>query len=159
MKFQSVCLQNQQCHSETFLVCRGRGPQESRAGVCTLVKKKGIEKLCVYLKDALVVQQPRQERRLRATVMLVDSVLKKRWRQKRKGAKGTVRLFCENRCSHQPQQRRQQLQQRRQRQTTAAASSDAAGSKHACEPPSSLELLPPEPSPGLRLSGWFWGAG
>ena len=92
------------------------------------------------LKDALVAQQPRQERRLRATVMLVDSVLKKRWRQKRKAEKSTVHLFCENRCSHQPQRRRQQLQPRRQRQTAAAASADPVGSKHAGAPVSSIEL-------------------
>ena len=113
----------------------------------------------LMLKDALVAQQPRQERRLRATVMLVDSVLKKRWRQKRKGAKGTVRLFCENRCSHQPLQRRQQLQRRRQRQTAAVALADAAGSKHAGELPSSMELPPRTVSGPSGLSGPPAGSG
>ena len=55
---------------------------------------RGREPTCVHekvwgmLMDALVAQQPRQERKLTATVMPVDNVSKTRWRQKRKAERG-----------------------------------------------------------------------
>ena len=61
--------------------------QRSRDDVCTFARIRSRESADI-LKDALVAQQPRQDRRQRVTVMLVDNLSKKRWRQKRKAERG-----------------------------------------------------------------------